>query len=353
MIDRERLLAPLAGESPAGPNLRLLSGDTTFAELTELRREEDPAVDPDGRGKEADWSGALRLSARVLAERSKDLQIAAHLTEALTRTKGFGGTLDGLRFVRELLDRYWDTLHPGVEDGEVVLALRARWISWLGSSREFLAAVRSVPLTSGPGVPPLSWQDHENTQRVDAAALQSDKRPYEELIASGLVPGSEWKAALGATPLERLRGAVDTIDSCLEEIRGLTAWCEERFGDESPNLVELSNLLGDCRDYLAARIGGGEAPEESADGPAEAAGPESTSAPGARSAGPIASRDEAFRRLKEAADYLRRAEPHSPVPYLVDRAVAWGEMPFRDVLKDVLRDDKAFKSILETLGMSD
>ena len=351
MIDRERVLAPLAGDSPAGPDLRLIAGDTTLADLTELRRFEDPVLDPNGRGKDADWRGVVRLCNTVLEERSKDLQIAAHLTEGLARQEGFAGAADGLRLMRELLDGFWLTVHPGVEEGEIIFAVRARWISWLGSSRDFLAAVKSVPLTSGPGVPGRSWQDYENSQRVDTAGLQADKKQYQELLALGLIPGSEWKAAVAATPHDRLRGTLDAIAACEEEVRLLTASCGEKFTEETPNLVELSNLLRDCREYLAARIGSPaaeEAPEEAPSAAAAAGAP----AGGGR-AGPIGSRDEAFRRLKEAADYLRRIEPHSPVPYLVDRAVAWGEMPFRDVIKDVLRDDKAFKNILETLGMHD
>ena len=49
------------------------------------------------------------------------------------------------------------------------------------------------------------------------------------------------------------------------------------------------------------------------------------------SAGPIQSRAEAYKRLGEAADYLIKAEPHSPVPYLVKRAVAWGNMSFGEL----------------------
>jgi hypothetical protein len=39
------------------------------------------------------------------------------------------------------------------------------------------------------------------------------------------------------------------------------------------------------------------------------------------------SRADALRRLAAVAAYFRRTEPHSPVSYLVQRAVRWGEMP--------------------------
>lgn len=349
MIDRERLLAPLPGAHPAGPNLRTIAGDATLKEIEELRREEDPAMDPNGRGKDADWTAVSRLCQKALTERSKDLQIAAHLTEALARTNGFAGVAEGFRVVRGLMERYWGELNPGVEDGEVILAVRARWVSWLGSSREFLAAVKSIPITSGPGVPARSWRNYEDSQRVDTAGMQADKKPFQEMLAAGLIQGSDWKAAVAATPTDRLRTLVETINACEEEIRGLTALCDERFTEGAPNLVELSNLLGDCREFVSPRLAVAAEPE-AVEGVEEGPAKGGTSR---GAAGPIASRDDAFRRLREAADYLRRTEPHSPVPYLVDRAVSWGEMPFRDVLKDVLKDEKAFKNILETLGMSD
>jgi type VI secretion system protein ImpA len=146
---------------------------------------------------------------------------------------------------------------------------------------------------------------------------------------------------------------VDAIAACENEIRELTALCDQRFPEDAPNLVELSNLFGECHEYLGSRLQSAAPPEPvAAMGPGAAPG-DAPAPAAARGAGPIASRDDAFRRLREAADFLRRTEPHSPVPYLVDRAVSWGEMPFRDVLRDVLKDEKAFKNILETLGMTD
>jgi type VI secretion system ImpA family protein len=352
MLDREKLLAPIPGGSPAGPNLRTVAGDTSLAEIAEFRRQEDAAFDPNGRGKDSDWAGVSRTCQRVLAEKSKDLQVAAHLVEALCRTQGYPGAVEGMRLVRELLERYWNEIHPGVEDGEVIHALRSRWVSWLGSSNDFLSAVRSIPVTSGPGVPARSWRDYENSQRVDTASLQQDKKPYEEMIANGLITGADWKAAVASTPLDRLRAVVESIKAMEQEALGLSKFCSEKFPEDAPNLVDLTNLLGECGSYLQTRLGSAEPePEPAATPSAKGAAP----APGAAAqrGGPITSRDEAFRRLREAADYLRRTEPHSPVPYLVDRAVGWGDKPFRDVLKDVLRDEKAFKGILETLGMNE
>jgi hypothetical protein len=40
------------------------------------------------------------------------------------------------------------------------------------------------------------------------------------------------------------------------------------------------------------------------------------------------------------------------VSYLVERAIAWGQMPFQAVIKDVLKANaSAYSAVLETLGI--
>jgi type VI secretion system protein ImpA len=53
------------------------------------------------------------------------------------------------------------------------------------------------------------------------------------------------------------------------------------------------------------------------------------------------------------ADYFRRTEPHSPVSYLVQRAVRWGEMPLEAWLQNVIHDEGVLEQLRETLGLKD
>ncbi len=67
--------------------------------------------------------------------------------------------------------------------------------------------------------------------------------------------------------------------------------------------------------------------------------------------GPIRSREEAYRRLSEAADYLLRTEPHSPSPYLVMRAVTWGRMPLTDLLQELVQSEGDLVQLYTLLGI--
>jgi predicted component of type VI protein secretion system len=65
----------------------------------------------------------------------------------------------------------------------------------------------------------------------------------------------------------------------------------------------------------------------------------------------IQSREDAYRRLAEAAEYLLRTEPHSPTPYLVKRAVAWGSMPLTELLQELVQSEGDLQQLYGLLGM--
>ncbi|MBI5443831.1 MAG: type VI secretion system protein TssA, partial [Deltaproteobacteria bacterium] len=67
--------------------------------------------------------------------------------------------------------------------------------------------------------------------------------------------------------------------------------------------------------------------------------------------GPIRGRGEALARLGEVAEFFRQTEPHSPVSYLVQRAITWGQMPLETWLADVIKDTGVLEGIKETLGI--
>ena len=67
--------------------------------------------------------------------------------------------------------------------------------------------------------------------------------------------------------------------------------------------------------------------------------------------GAIRSRQDALKRLSDVAEFFRQTEPHSPVSYLVQRAVKWGNMPLSDWLQEVIKDETVLGTLRETLGV--
>lgn len=357
MGDIHEFLAPIDPERPAGTDLRLVAGDLTFATLDELRREADPLLDPGGETKHADWRGVADLCERTLREKSKDLQIAAVYAQALTQLQGFEGLASGLRLVHALVDGFWDTVTPGYDEGEIIEAIRARPLSWLGTAREFLTAVKRVPLSAPIGAEPRSWLDYEQAQRLDKASTRSDRDEYNELVEMGLISTEDWYASFAATSPERLQATADRLQECRAALADLTALCDARFSANAPYFMDLAGLLDEMQEFLAehARGGGAGATTGDAASAAPAGAPAAAAtvaAPGAAAvSGPIASRDEAYRRLREVADFLRKTEPHSPVPPLLDRAVRWGNMTFENLFDDVVKNPDVRDQTKDLLGL--
>jgi hypothetical protein len=168
-----------------------------------------------------------------------------------------------------------------------------------------------------------------------------------------VIDRARWDAALGTLPPDRMTEYVETLGRSMETARELADFCAPVFAgedvDDIPDFYKLSNVLEEMRDYFAAQIGGEDGVGETASGELGGAS-ESTGAPGVTQ-GAVATRAEALRALSEVGSFFRRTEPHSPISYLIARAVKWGNMPLDQLYLDVVRNDEVLDHLWETLGL--
>lgn len=357
VIDVDALLAPIAGENPAGENLQY-SG--LHDEIRETRRADEALAQGDWQRelKTADWDRVITLCRDSLAQKTKDLQIAAWLTEALIRAGGFAGLRDGLKVARGLHEKFWDAVYPPVEDGD--LEARANSLAWL--DRQAAAAIQSVPVTKAPGAA-YSYLQMEDAKKLDlpanaasltAEALAALNEERERAASQGRPTTEAFTKARNATRRAFYEEASGVLAECREELKALDRVMDEKFGRETPGLGELQKSLEKVGTWIEKTVKEKRVEEPDATGAAgETVGGEEVAegGPGV-SAGPIKTRQDALRRLAEVADYFRRTEPHSPVSYLVQRAITWGQMPLDAWLTDVIKDGALLASIRETLGLN-
>ena len=83
VIDIKMLLTPISDESPTGEDL---SFSTEFSEIKEARRADDdlPQGEWTRENKVAEWASVQQRTVDLLHTRTKDLQLAAWLSEAAT-----------------------------------------------------------------------------------------------------------------------------------------------------------------------------------------------------------------------------------------------------------------------------
>ncbi|MCX6627981.1 MAG: type VI secretion system protein TssA, partial [Candidatus Solibacter sp.] len=177
---RNDLLNPIAGENPSGPNLKYAP---VCDKIKEARREDDDAAQGDWKveRKLADWPTVIKLAGETLAAKTKDLQVAAWLTEALAKTQGVGGLRDGLDLLKALIEGFWDTLYPEIEDGD--LELRAGPLEWVGGRLD--RAVRGAPLTRAGH----SWLVYKESRKVPTETEAGESSPKAEARAAAVAEG--------------------------------------------------------------------------------------------------------------------------------------------------------------------
>src|SRR5919107_5941227 len=142
---RDDLLTPIAGDNPAGVDLR---DDPIWDVIKEARREEVDA--PQGEYKRerkvADWAVVVRETSSALATRSKDLQLATWLIEANFYRESFTGLAQAVHITAQLLLKFWDGLHPALEDGDA--GFRSSILEFFNNKdRSLYSAIRLSPVT--------------------------------------------------------------------------------------------------------------------------------------------------------------------------------------------------------------
>jgi type VI secretion system protein ImpA len=320
------LLKPIEGASPCGVNLRY---DPVYDEIKEARREEDdvPQGEWQHARKTADYKQVMKIASAVLATKSKDLQIAAWLTEALLRQEGFAGLHAGLELLRSLLEQFWEHVYPELEDGDA--ELRAAPLEWVGLYLD--PAVKSVGLTKAGHD---FWKYREARTVGSEADAEGDVervKARKEAIDEGKLTLEEFDKAFTDTPKVWYKQLVAQLAACVASIRTLDTLGSEKFGDAAPVYRKLQTALDDVQEVaqqlLARKLEldpDPPEPEPAVEAMSMGAEPHA----GAADTLPIepTSVDDAASRIAAAARFLHRADPRNPGPYLMLRGLRWGEL---------------------------
>jgi len=74
---------------------------------------------------------------------------------------------------------------------------------------------------------------------------------------------------------------------------------------------------------------------------------------GVAAAGGALNRDAAYEQLRRVAEQLERMEPHSPVPYLIRRAVELRTIKFPDLVEELTKDPNVLAFLKREIGATE
>jgi type VI secretion system ImpA family protein len=362
LTDLDHLMAPISAEHPCGEWLRYQG---TYDQVREMRREDDAGL-PQGiwqsELKRADWSAVEALCAEALVHRSKDLQLAAWLLEAWIQLDSFAGAWRGIELMRRLCSDFWDQMYPALDGQD--LAARLAPIRWV--NEKLARRLRLLRLTR-PGmesVPAYSLADWDVALRNPGDGGQQERITMAKFQQSVTLTSYQWFTALRQEVLETI-DRVEALDELMDEKAGKSAPGLLQFRSEASSVAQLlESMLSMTRGSgpqpvkeTSSALALGPPPSES-----RPAAPQSLSPAGnqadfdashnsAPSGVGIQTRADAYRLLEEIAAFLHQNDPHSPTPYLIWRAVAWGNMHFGELLPELVRDQGELSDLVRLLRL--
>ncbi len=342
------LVIPIEGPNPSGANLRY---EPVYDKIKEARREEDqppPGMTERDR-KVADNPQVIKLTTDLLTNKTKDLQLAAWLTEALLKQKGFGGLKDGLALCHGLVDKFWDTVYPELEEGDA--QSRGAPLGFIGTKLEI--PVKLIPVVEKQTYCLLDYEQAREVGYEELAKADDAKKRRAQAVKEGKLTPEVFDKTFEETPKKFYAQAEKDLDACLQNLSELTKTCDEKFGVEGPAFGPLKTALEAERHLIHGLL---QKKREKEPDPVEAVPTEA--APGAEgeaatagAGGPVrtgvlisvetssepADRVDAIRKVAEAAAFLRQREPTSPASYLMLRGLRWGELRAAIELADPTR----------------
>lgn len=341
------LLENIEKDAPSGDNLK---HNGIYTSIKDARTADDPTL-PMGQWehdlKAADWEEVTRLSVDALSTKSKDLQIAIWLLEAQINMWGFAAIGPCINFIQTLCEQFWPSMHPEIDDGDI--EYRTNLIIWLNEKLQ--PTVKQLPITAARSDNYFSWAMWEMAAQHEQLPPETRKAMQDDLLNPQTIV-----SAIIATPIEFYKDIFVDLRLGLMALEDFSQSLDNLCGEYSPSVQGFATLLEEIYETLYSHVKhrGLEASPEDEQEEQEMM-PEGhysdESAGGGGGRGPIRNRTEAYARLAEAAEYLSHDDPHSPVPYLVHKAIEWGQMNTAELYQELFIQYQGQLNIFEVMGL--
>jgi len=327
MFSIKDINTPVSATSPEG---RDLSSTGEILEL-ELLAKPLPAINIEGKRvandfgeHEPDW---VKLESRCesLFKVTRDLRVATFYCAALLRVGGFQGFAHGLELIRRMIYASEYRAYPKFDAGDRSVLLE-RWYTLValgtpykheGDLLRIIEGVRAVPVANNTSSA-CRYRDVVTARNqvggVDVATMERLRGEWRKILLE--------ERAVICTSLSASLGILAEIEAVLRE------QTPEDLVPAGASSKPLHGLALELKGLLEFMHG---------------LSPQPTVVVGAQEGliarpGEIRSRTDAIRFLQQAADFFRKTEPASPVPYLVDRAVRLVDRDFMGLLGDLVPD---------------
>lgn len=362
MTPIDTLIAPIDG-SHHGVGEDLIF-DSRIDVIVAARQEDDPLL---AQGnwvtelKVADWDFVKNQCASLLSHTSKDMKLALWYVDALSHTDHLAGISHGLSLLQALNDEYWLTMYPPLDGEEDSMDIRAGLLSWF--VKTLTDDLKQLPLADTKTGNYnynyyLTARDHDKQrqQNPDSETMsQLTLNDYNQAIKNS---SESWQQAL-----------VKDINVITEQWQALTDQLNDLIGMDAPVFAPVTDLLAALTQHLRSLIpeqmdSAADVSQEStmnAMANEEMVGEDNGQSASSKNVAATSfnpnnrdhqtNRRQALKLLGQIQDYFATNEPHSPVTFLLGRAIDWADMPLDQWLTHIIKNEDQLATLSDMIGI--
>ena len=360
------LIAPIDGSHHGvGEDLMF---DPRIDAIVAARQEDDPLL---AQGnwvtelKVADWDFVKNQCAELLSDTSKDMKLALWYVDALSHTDHLVGISQGLSLLQALNDEYWLTMYPPLDGEEDSMDIRAGLLSWFVKALTDdikQLSLADTKLESYDYNYYLTARDHDKQRQQNPDSETSNQLTLSDYNHAIKNSSEAWQQAL-----------MSNLNKVTEQWQDLTDQLNDLMGMDAPVFAPVTDLLVALTQHLRPLI-----PEYadttnsiSQEGVADTVGSEgdneSTMLDGNKSLASTknviltdfnpsnrdhqSNRRQALKLLAQIQEYFATNEPHSPVTFLLGRAIDWADMPLDQWLAHIIKNEDQLSMISDMVGI--
>lgn len=354
------MLEPISEENPVGLDLRQdPKPDSIYQKIKQARMsaraaERSNMYDQSNNEAIDHWRNISVLAPEIISNHSKDLEISSWYIEAVVRLHGFHGLRDCFKLTRELIENYWDSIYPlPDDDGMLSRVAPLAGLNGEGAEGVLMAPIRNIPITEGDHPGPFNLWHYQQALDVQKTANPETRAENAQRIGFSL---DDIESAVNLSSEAFYVGLRDDIQNCIAEYKEISRLLDELC--ESHESPPTSNMIAVLEQCLGAvnHLGRNKFPvaeieaetTDSLDG-------NSTANVGEKTFAGVNSREAAFQQLHVISEFFKKTEPHSPISYILAKAVKWGNMPLNELIGELIPDSSSreFYSSLTGVKIND
>lgn len=249
-----------------------------------------------------------------------DTQLIIYFIEASLRTHGFLGLSESSSFFSDYIHK------TKIEEIDITL------IAYLNGQHQQSALQFPILLTPLFKNAQITFWDLQEIEKKGGSNLQRERSAVFDKYDS-------------STLTSLAKQTIDCIKICLNNFNKVSAYVHSNR-DEGVTLNYLIYDLEQCL-YLLSLIFHETEPSTSN---LIIAQPISTELFNKTPKHPI--RDGAIESIHTAINYFKRYEPHSPIPYLLEKALLWSTLNFPELINELVTDDIEKSAIKKFVGIT-